>query len=193
MVHPLLVGIPTHDSRVVVHSMVELTNLANCLEGGIDIFTAEGGNIPRTRNMVMDQIRRVTPKGEDPVWVLWLDSDILLPAGSAAIIAQYVQEGRESMRAWLAHYHMANGQSVLMKDRTLYRARHYTHEELTTLPDWAEIGMGGFGLAYLPMALDYKFHADAAGEDINYFLDHPDLTVHLAKSIVLKHRKPVWV
>lgn len=188
----LVVAIPTHDSRAVVHTLIQLAQLSG-LMGATSVMTAEGGNIPRTRNMVLDMMRHNDPPLPDPCWVLWVDSDILIPPGQDAVIARYLTQAMETHRPWLAHYKMADGRSVLMKDRTLYNARHYTDEELIALPDWSEIGMGGFGLAFLPMDLSYEFHADAAGEDIHFWLDHPDLTVHVAKEIVLKHRKAVWV
>ncbi len=191
--NPLMVAIPTHDSRTVVYTMIALTQLGNLVPGGIHIITAEGGNIPRTRNLCMDIIRHNDPKPADPCWVLWIDSDILVAPEMAPVIAEYINEAMVSHRPWLVNYNMADGRSTLMKDRTQYNARHYSTEELIALPDWAEVGMGGFGMAFLPMELGYQFKADISGEDIHYFLDHPDLTVHVAKKIILRHRKAVWV
>jgi hypothetical protein len=191
-VSSIFVAIPTHDGRAVVHSLIELASLSQLL-GGVRVVTGEGSNIPRTRNLLMDLIRQATPPPPNPAWVLWIDSDILLPLGTANIVAKYIDTAIKTERPWLANYFMANGQSVLMKDRTLVHARHYSREELAALPDWAEIGMGGFGFAFLPMSLDYEFHADKAGEDIHFWLDHPHLTVHFAKGIALKHRKASWV
>jgi hypothetical protein len=189
---PLYVAIPTHDSRTVVQTMIELASLSAHV-GKISVLTAEGGNIPRTRNMCMEMLRRQDPIPPDPTWVLWVDSDILIPAGSAPMLAQYITEGITSNRPWLAHYRMADGRSVLMKERALYNAQHYSDEELIALPDWSPVGMGGFGLALLPMDLAYQFHADMAGEDIHFWLDHPDLIVHIVKGLRLQHRKAVWI
>lgn len=199
---PIYLGIPSHDGRVVIESLVELVQVANRV-GGLQIEPAEGGNIPRARNAVMDRvyhaaggtyaIRTQDPNPPAPQWVLWLDSDILIPVGTAPLLADYLNTGRATDRQWLANYHMADGQSVLMKDRTLYGARHYGLDELICLPDWAAVGMGGFGLSFLKMDLTYEFHANAAGEDIHYWLDHPDEKVYVAKQLLLKHRKAVWM
>lgn len=186
----IYVAIPSHDTRAVIHSLIELALVAQMV-GGMQVMTAEAGNIPRGRNQVLRQIQADAAPATH-AWVLWLDSDILVTPGSAAVVAQYIQGARESGRQWLANYNMASGQSVLMQDRTLTNARHYTMDELLCLPDGSEIGMGGFGLSFLYTDLAYQFWADEAGEDIHYWLDRPEEKVYYAKHILLKHRKAGW-
>lgn len=184
------VAIPSHDTRAVIHSLIELA-LAAQMVGGMQVMTAEAGNIPKGRNQVLRQIQA----DADPAthaWVLWLDSDILITPGSAPALAQYIEDARDSGRQWIANYNMANGQSVLMKDRILHNAAHYTTDELLCLPDGSELGMGGFGLSFLFTDLSYQFWADEAGEDIHYWLDRPEEKVYYAKHVLLKHRKAGW-
>lgn len=206
-------AIPSHDGRMPIQTMVTLTQTVNLL-GPMALKTAELGNIPRARNACLEQIyvaaggqhyatvegipapmllRVQDPTPPPPQWVLWIDSDILIRPDMAPVLAGYMQRAMEEGDGFLTHYNMADGTTVLMKDRRLYGARHYTRSELIALPDWAEVGMGGFGLAFLKMDLAYEFRATSAGEDIHFFLDHPDLTVHVAKQIILQHRKVVTV
>lgn len=190
---PTFIAFPTHDGRMVIHSLVELIKLSNLLPGGIELFTAEGGNIPRTRNMVMDQIRSKRTSLPDPCWVLWVDSDILFADGTAEKIAKYCLQSQETGVGWTAHYKMADGTTTVMKNRGVFNAEHYTPDELYSIPDGTRVGMAGFGLTYLPMPIEYVFHADSAGEDIHFWVDNPQVQVGLAKEIVVRHRKAVWL
>lgn len=185
----LLVGLPTHDGRAVISSLVELTGLGRLLGGPIRILTGEGGNIPRARNYVMEQARRESTSKYE--WILWMDSDIVLSPGGNVHIAAAIEWSKRTGKGWVAHYRMADGRSCLMRERQLMDPHHYTLQELGALPEWSEIGMAGMGLAFLRMDLSYVFRADVVGEDINFFLDHPDMTIHYAKRINLGHRKTV--
>ncbi|PSR20187.1 MAG: hypothetical protein C7B45_16125 [Sulfobacillus acidophilus] len=81
----LIVGLPTHDQRAVVRSLIELTSSGNLLKRPVHFVLGGGSNIPRARNVVLEQLRMMFP-AEDALWVLWLDSDIdVLPNQAAAI------------------------------------------------------------------------------------------------------------
>ena len=84
----------------------------------------------------------------------------------------------------VANYLMANGESVLIRERT-QDTRHYTQTEWEQLSNYAPIGMSGFGFVYLHHPLDYTFYADRVGEDIHFWWDHPSLELHAAKQIQL--------
>lgn len=185
----LYVGIPTHDGRAIINSMFEIVAVGLRLERRVRVWIGEAGNIPRARNTVLDQARQYA--SESPAWILWIDSDIIIPPGGHHAIAEAIQWSESSGTGWVANYKMSDGQNVLMKERRLYGSPHYSQQEIEQLPDWAEIGMSGLGLAFLPVALDYEFHADRAGEDTHYFLDYSDLQVRFAKKIKIHHRKMV--
>ncbi len=187
----LIVGIPTHDGRAMINSCMELVALGGVMRRVTKLMLGEAGNIPRARNIVMDEVRKELNRETGIAWVLWLDSDILLPTRSHLAIANAIQWSEQTGKAWVANYKMGNNKNVLLKQRDLYVAEHYTDEELNNLPPYAEVAMSGFGLAYLPMDLSYLFHADRWGEDVHFFNDHPNLKVHYAKDIVLNHKKIV--
>ena len=155
------------------------------------LLLGEAGNIPRARNIVMDEVRKELKRDSGIAWVLWVDSDILLPAFSHKAIANAIHWSEQTGKAWVANYKMASNQNVILKQRDYYHAEHYTDEEISNLTPFAEIAMSGFGLAYLPMDLSYLFHADRWGEDVHFFMDHPDLKVHLANNIIINHKKTV--
>ncbi len=139
----------------------------------------------------MNQVRSLLQKEKGNAWVLWLDSDIILQFESYLKIAEAMRWAEKKNKSWTANYRMANGTSVLMKQRTLYNAEHYTDEEVEQLKPYAEIAMTGFGFAYINMDLEYRFRADEAGEDVNFFLDNPDFNIYLAKDISIGHSKSV--
>ncbi len=188
---PLLVGIPTHDGRAMINSCMELVLLGNVMQSVMKLMVGEAGNIPRARNIVMDEVRKELNRGTGLAWVLWLDSDIVLTPGSHQSIAHAMRWSHQTGNAWVANYRMGNHQNVLLKQRDLYLSEHYTDEELTNLPPFAEVAMSGFGLVYLPMDLTYLFHADRWGEDVYFFMDHPNLKIYYANEIVIQHKKTV--
>lgn len=187
----LFVGIPTNDGRAMISSCIELFSLSRVIGKPIQLMIGEAGNIPRARNTVMDEIRKILNKNNGTAWTLWIDSDILLPSNSHHLIANAIQWSGQTGKAWVANYKMANHKNVLIKNRDLYQPIHYTDEELATFAPYSEVGMSGFGLAYLPMDLSYTFHADRWGEDVHFFIDHPDLKIYFAKDILIHHKKTV--
>jgi hypothetical protein len=86
---------------------------------------------------------------------------------------------------------MANGEPVFMRGRAADEGAQLPRGELRAMPDYHEVGTTGLGFVYVPQHLDYTFYADRYGEDIHFWWDHPDISVHLAKQIVLGHLKEV--
>lgn len=164
--------------------------LGQALRCPVHFLVGEAGNIPRSRNKVLEEARKhVGDQGT--AWILWLDSDIVIPPGGHRALADAVRWSDATHMAWTANYRMATGENVVMRERTADGAHHFTNAELAALPEWAEVGMSGMGCCYLPTNAAYMFHADVLGEDIHFFLDHPDLRLHFAKHIEVKHKKIV--
>lgn len=174
-------------------SFFELTKISKHLDRPTRFSFAEFGNIPRSRNAVMNAVRDGLQ--EDDHYMLWWDTDIIIPPGSAEQIADMIKwaDGQPEDVAVTANYRMFNGQSVLMRSRVPGKGTHYTDEELEKMPNFSEIGMSGFGLIYLPIDSDYVWHADTHGEDIHYWWEHPNLPLYLDKRIDLLHQKTIRV
>lgn len=183
----VLVGMPTRDGQALIQTLHELIALGHTLRVPVHFLVGEAGNIPRSRNLVMEQAR-ARSFGSRTAWILWIDSDILIPRGGNVMVAEAIRWSWETKNAWAASYRMANGQSVLMRD---HDGGHYTPEELASLPAWAPIAMSGLGCAFVQMDLDYVFHADVLGEDVHFFRDHPNLDLHYARDVRVNHRKVV--
>lgn len=184
---PIYVAIPTRDGQVLIHTVFELFSLGKMLGRPLRFLIGEAGNIPRSRNLVMEQARTLAEPAT-MAWLLWIDSDILIPSGMHTHIAHAIRWAENSRRAWIANYRSGDGLNVLIRERRATNVHYYSDGELDTLPPYASVGMGGLGCAYLPMNLSYTFHADVPGEDIHFFLDPPDLRVFYAKSVLVKHR-----
>ena len=125
------------------------------------------------------------------MWVLWIDSDILVLPGSGPTIAAAMRWAEETHVCVVGNYRMQTGQSVLMDRRGLEGSpHHYTDVELAALPrPYPEVGLAGLGFAYCPQPLTYRFHADTIGEDIHFWREHPELRIHLIDGLHLGHRK----
>lgn len=189
-VTPLYIGLATRDGQAQITTLLELWMLGQELKRPVQLLVGEAGNIPRSRNKVMEELRKgVGDQGT--AWVLWVDSDIIVPTGGHRVMAEAIRWSEATHMAWAANYRMGDGDNVLMRDRTGQGSHHFTPEELAELPAWSEIGMSGFGCCYLPMDVSYVFHADVLGEDVHFFLDHPELRLYYAKAISLKHKKTV--
>ncbi len=184
----LFVVIASHDMRAVVPTVVELSRAGEALGHPTRFFVSEASNIPRGRNLILQQLRRKFPE-LSALPVLWVDSDIIIPAGQSHAIADAIRWSEAHRAPVVANYPMADGRSVLIAERET--GAHYTEDELRRLPDFAEVGMAGFGFLYIEQPLSYAFHADYIGEDIHFWMDHPDVRPHLAKHIRLQHRKTV--
>lgn len=190
LAEPIYVGLPTRDGQGQIASLAELWMLGTYLKRTIHFLVGEAGNIPRSRNRVVEEARKHLPNAET-AWILWVDSDIVLPPGAHRALGEAINWSEATQMAWAANYHMADGTNVTMKDRSITEAYHYTDAELAGLSEYAPIGMSGFGCCYLPINLNYVFHADVVGEDVHFFLDHPNLKIYYAKDINVKHKKLV--
>lgn len=183
----LHVAIPTHDMRAVVPTIVELLAVGKHLNRRVHFLVMEASNIPRGRNMILQQLREQCP-GSTTVPVLWVDSDIVLLSGQINTIADAIRWADESHRPIVANYPMADGRSMLIANAV---GDHYTEAELQALPNFANVMMAGFGFLYLDQPLEYLFHADRTGEDIYFWLENSHLHPCLAKQIRIQHRKTV--
>ncbi|MCY0881712.1 MAG: hypothetical protein OWS74_06925 [Firmicutes bacterium] len=170
MAKPILIGLPTKDLLAPIVTMLELSQLSGRFSGRpVTFCIGQASNIPRARNIVMDRAREKS--NEDPLGVLWIDADIVLKSGDSENLAQMIRWGEESGKAITANYRRSDGLSAHMADRTPYGARNYTEE----LKKGQNIGMAGFGCAYIPMPRNYRFRADIIGEDVYFWLDNPQL------------------
>lgn len=186
---PLLVGMPTHDNRAVIQTVMEFTQLGGMLGRPVQFLISRASNIPRGRNVVMDAARQASEA--DPLWIFWIDSDILLLPGQLDKVARMIRTAEAQGVGVTAHYRMDNGESMLMADRSM-AAAHYTLDEITQMPRGATIGMAGMGFCYLPMPRATLFHADQLGEDVVFFQQYPDLTLTVDPTIELRHWKSAW-
>ena len=186
----LVVGMPTRNGMSVTLTSLTLFTVAGMLKRPVVLTVAEAGNIPRSRNMVMQHVRAKYPERER-AWILWVDSDIYVPSDCAKDIASAIEIAERTRKSWVANYRQSDGANVLIKERSLYGAEHYTDEELLALPDFSEIPMAGFGFSYVNTPLGYMFHADEAGEDVHFALDNPEVRFHFARNVKAIHKKQV--
>lgn len=197
---PLWCIIPSEYGQAQITTILTINNAAHLLGRVLVTANPQAGNIPRGRNLGMDELRNILRvEGmaiPDRLWVLWVDSDIRVQADQAEAIAQYILRAEAEGVGWTADYHMFAGEqgviSTMLKERSFGAgATHYTLEEIAAMEDWSPIPLAGFGLCYLPMPTDYVFRADRHGEDIHFWRDHPDLPLRLAKGVTAYHMKHV--
>ncbi len=168
-------------------------DLPQALGRPVQIHLGEASNIPRARNVCLRLVEAAV--GPDarlaPLWILWLDSDIRLGGQAAPQLAQYVHRADQERVAFAAHYRQADGRSTFFPRRGRMIGPALEAAAVQRLPDWSELGMSGFGLLYAPVEAGYVFHADDAGEDILFWLDHPGLPLRYAQGIAVRHHKAV--
>ncbi len=162
----LVVGIPTHDLRSVVPTLLELGHVGEQLHRPLHFVIGEASNIPRSRNAVLQQLRDAYPTASH-VWMLWLDSDIVLFPGYTEAVVNAIQWAEAHDRVVVANYRMIDGEYVVMANKQGPPYHHYSVGELDQLPNYAEVGLAGLGFTYLQQPLEYVFHADDIGEDIH--------------------------
>ena len=143
----LIIGIATQDQRAIVPSILELGALGQLLHRRVEFVIGEGSNIPRSRNAVVEQIQR--NHFQSTMWVLWIDSNILVLPGSRPIIAAAMRWAEETHVCVVGNYRMQTGQSVLMDRRDPEGSpHHYTDAELAALPrPYPEVDLAGLGFA----------------------------------------------
>lgn len=190
---PLIIGVPTANGMGLMTSVLALAGLHTVLERPVAFVQGEGGNIPRARNQVLQTIQ--ANLGPNPVDILWWDTDIRVADDQIPAVASMIRYGVDHQVSVSADYHMSTGETHLMKgNRTPGAGVHYSAEELAAMADWAPVGMAGFGLLFIPqMPVDYVFRADNVGEDVHWWWDHPDWPLVVAKSVIIHHRKAIWI
>lgn len=196
---PLWCVIPSEYGQAQIETLRTLNRTANLLGRALVTVNPQAGNIPRARNLGMRQVR-LTHREEgvplpDRLWVLWVDSDIRVNGDQAEALAGYLARAEAEGVAATANYNMFAGEegviSTMLRERSFgERASHYTVAEVEAMEDWAELpGLCGFGLLYAPMDPHYTFRADAHGEDVHFWRDHPDLPLRLMKGVRAWHMK----
>ena len=184
----VILAIPTKDNRAIIRTVVELLRISDEVGKALAVVVGEGSNIPRSRNSIVRRISQQMPGVKD-TRVLWVDSDIVLPKGAAVLIGDAIRWADANATNITANYLMANGANSLLVNRDAGDARHYADTEIEAMRNYAEIGMADFGFLYIHQPLNYVFHAGLLGEDINFWLDNPDVAVRLAKQIPIGHSK----
>lgn len=188
---PLHVCLPTHDGRAEIATLATLLgHLSFALDGRpVSIHLGQAGNIPRARNAAQRNAESADPA--DPLWLLWVDSDIELEPDQAPALAEYIRRAEQEGVGFVVHYRQADGRSVFSLGRNR-KAVVLAAAEVENLPDWQPIGMAGLGLCYLPMPRGYVWNANDMGEDFRFFLEvEPD--VRFAKGVRVRHHKAVYL
>jgi hypothetical protein len=192
------VALPSHDGRAEVATVVQLVrDLGRALGRPVDIHLGEASNIPRARNLCLRQAERARAASGAAIgagarlWLLWVDSDIRFAPGAALALAAYMARAEREGCAVAAHYRQADGRATFFARRGLAVGSALTAADVARLPDWAAIGMAGFGVLYAPMEIGYVFHADEVGEDVHFWHDHPALELRFAKGVSVRHHKAV--
>jgi hypothetical protein len=187
---PLHVALPTHDGRAEVVTVTVLArDLSAALGRPVQIHVGEASNIPRARNVCLRLAEAASGTGDGTLWLLWVDSDIRLPAQGVPGLARYIARAEAEHVACAAHYRQADGRSTFFLRRGRMAGPALDVLGVSRLPDWAALGMSGFGLLYAPVEPGYVFHADDIGEDIHFWLDHPQAELRYAKGIEIRHHK----
>lgn len=190
----LHVALPTRDGSADVVTVASLVrDVAAAVARPVRLHVGEASNIPRARNVCL-RLAEAAQAGEarqGRVWVLWVDSDIRLEPSAAGPFARYLARAEAEQAAFAAHYRQADGRSTFFLRRGRMVGPALEAAVVAGLADWSALGMSGFGLLYAPIEPGYVFHADDAGEDIHFWVDHPDLSLHFAKAIAVRHRKAI--
>ena len=187
---PLHVCLPTHDGRAEIPTIATILGaLSPALGRPVTIHLGEAGNIPRARNAAQREAEASDPS--DPLWCLWVDSDIRLTPDQAPALARYIERAEAEGVGFAVHYRQADGRSTFALTRGR-RASVLEAAEVENLPDGQVIAMAGLGLAYLPMPRNYVWHADDMGEDYNMWMD-TELPVRYAKGVEVRHHKQVFL
>ncbi len=167
---PIYLCLPTRDGTAQVRSLEAFHYLALSVRRPLLILMAEASNIPRARNGIHDGLRQLGIGRTQKVW--WMDSDIRFDAGAVEHLAAMMRIGDEAGRHVLvaAHYRMVDGRFQGLRHRE-------GDEHVEPAPEGAVTrspkGATGFGLVYGATDPAYVWHADAEGEDIHWWRDHP--------------------
>lgn len=189
--NPLHVCLPTRDGTAQIATILAtLTTLREAVGRPVRFHLGNLGNIPRSRNRCMRGYEQ--DFDGDPLWALWIDSDIYLHPDDAPAAAPYIARAEAEGVAFAAHYRQADGHSTLFRNRGP-EEEALSEEEALALEDWSRLGVSGFGLLYAPMPRGYVFHADEMGEDVHFWLEHPDMELHFAKGIKIGHYRAVML
>lgn len=185
MSRPLHVALPTRDGTAEIATVLALPNLGALLGRAPRIHVSEAGNIPRARNQALRTAEADDPA--DPLWVLWLDSDIRFVQGTVEALARYIARADQEGMGFAAHYRRGDGGSTFARGYGT-EARMLDMEEVEALADWVLIDGAGLGCAYLPMPRGYIFRADEWGEDMHLWEDLR-LPLRYAKGVPLIHHR----
>jgi hypothetical protein len=184
----LLVAVPTYDYRALIQSVLELEMTAIALGRSIRFVIGDGSNRPRARNVIVDNLQQEFPQDEIR-WVLWWDSDLLVPPGTAPVLAAALQWAEAQAAAVVADYPTERGPTSL-GPRCSGSAPFSVAERAQLPTPYPRVGRGGLGLAYVPQPLGYRFHADRVSEDTHFWCDHPEISIHWMNAVrVVPYRR----
>lgn len=182
MPNRLFVAIPSADGRIMIDAVPTIVQAAALLLRPLCLLAPRATGISRCRNLVLDMAREAS--GQDHAWILWVDSDMVVPGQFAQALADDIAWAEQNGRNWTTNTPMADGMNVLMDAD----GRHLTNDEVQALPQWADVPWGGLAFAYTYMPLDYRFHEDSRGEDWHLH-DELDLRFAFARNLKVLHHK----
>lgn len=186
----LTLCVPTRDHMGLITSVLSLRDVAAALGRPLFIVQGQGGNIPRARNMALAVVRQQF--GPAPRWLLWWDTDILVPPDQVPVVADAIRwaEAR-GPGAVLADYPQEDQtRTILVRDAD-GQLRNRPAGPPPADP-YVPVEGGGMGLAYVFMDPTTEFHAGQVGEDVHFWSTYPHPR-WWATRIRVPHRKAVWL
>ena len=188
--------IPTKNGYVQISTMMMLHALTvRNSQLSFPVISVQTSNISKSRNGCMDTIRH----NELPyIMCLWIDSDMVIEEKDVVHVEAIIKEGLErnqkGMEAGIVcNYRTSNNGSQIKSARTREASSEVSIDELSNqgIYSMGHDGVSGFGLAFLPMPPQYIFHSDELGEDMYYWIEHPELEMLIYTDFVPRHVKEV--
>lgn len=192
--------IPSNSRKADIYTIKKLTYLANLL-GKIDltlIVNKQGVSRARTELLIQlkEKLKELGVKHNGYVKALWFDDDIVMDlAVDLKLILSSIKSANENDYNLIANYKYPYDEQL--RNVLFHKAEKgyipYTDAELEVMPNLAELkdSVAGLGFYYGYTPLNYSFHDDRIGEDINFFEEN-NIDLRLLK-IKLFHEKKVYV
>jgi hypothetical protein len=186
---PLYLCLPTRDGTAAVRSVETFQFLALSLRRPLMIVMAEASNIPRARNAIHDGLRQMDVPPLTKLW--WMDSDIVFTAEALPHLVRMMSIGDAEPASVLvaAHYRMSDGRWQGMAGPGF--VEHVSGPRPGREHSGRKKDRSGFGLVYGVTDPEYVWMADTLGEDVHWWMDHPDARVIWYEAWGPLHRKGV--
>ena len=203
---PILVAVPSRDGSAQLRSIEAFHYVGLATRRPVIFLMTEASNVPRARNGIHEALLQMGVSAATKIW--WLDSDILFDGSAAPHLQAMMEEGDRRGRQVLvaAHYRMITGewQGLVHRDQ----GQHVVPEALHAAETARTLGVEprdvpafrrmpkaatGFGLVYGATDPSYMWRADALGEDIHWWRDHPRAEVLWYERWWPLHKKVVAV